>query len=302
MRIQKVPGGAVTHLAYSPDGRTLYTLDSGGWLSAWDTATFAGGRIAHGPWAKANFPRGLYALSDGRLLIRTEEFTLLDSAGTILGRSAPPKLSQHSDAQVRPDGRVYYIGRTTYRTVTGWDAVAQSPVPGFALPDSINLLALLQHFDIAPDGRSVAASFQNDETPVLFTKTESSELRDPVPITGVRTIYGGRFSPDGQTLILFLLYPTRLALWDIASRSVRAGDIKYDPENGPFAFNPAYPLFAVRAIDGAFTVRRLSDGQPVQSLDIPLGKSIPCAAFAPDGLTCAIGGSNKQFAVFDVDI
>ena len=70
MRIQKVPGGAVTHLAYSPDGRRLYTLDSGGWLSAWDTATFAGGRIAHGPWAKTNFPRGLYALADGKLLIR----------------------------------------------------------------------------------------------------------------------------------------------------------------------------------------------------------------------------------------
>ena len=148
----------------------------------------------------------------------------------------------------------------------------------------------------------MAVAFQNDDPPILFTRTETNELRDPVPVTGVRTVYGGRFSPDGQTLVLFLLYPTGLALWDVASRTLRGSEIKYDPENGPFAFNPASPLFAVRAVDGAFTVRRLSDGQPVRSLDIPIGKSIQCAAFAPDGLTCAIGGSNKQFAVFDVDL
>ena len=38
------------------------------------------------------------------------------------------------------------------------------------------------------------------------------------------------------------------------------------------------------------------------SLDFALGKYVTCAAFSPDGLTCAVGGSNKQFAVFDVDI
>jgi hypothetical protein len=175
-------------------------------------------------------------------------------------------------------------------------------VPGFALPDSINRLAPMQHFDIAPDGRSVAVSFQNDDPPILFTRTEGGELRDPVPVAGRRTVYGARFSPDGRTLVLFLLFPTGLALWDVASRTPRGGEIKYDPENGPFAFNPTLPLFAVRAVDGAFTVRRLSDGQPVRSLDFPIGKVIGCAAFAPDGLTCAIGGSNKQFAVFDVDL
>jgi hypothetical protein len=29
---------------------------------------------------------------------------------------------------------------------------------------------------------------------------------------------------------------------------------------------------------------------------------VNCFAFAPDGLTCAVGGSGRQFVVFDVDV
>ena len=32
------------------------------------------------------------------------------------------------------------------------------------------------------------------------------------------------------------------------------------------------------------------------------GGGVDAVAFAPDGLTRAVGGSNKQFAVFDVDM
>ena len=38
-------GGGVTGLAYSPDGRTVYTLDAGGWVTAWDVASRAGKRL-----------------------------------------------------------------------------------------------------------------------------------------------------------------------------------------------------------------------------------------------------------------
>lgn len=33
-----------------------------------------------------------------------------------------------------------------------------------------------------------------------------------------------------------------------------------------------------------------------------VGKRVTCAAFSPDGLTCVVGRSNKQFAVFDIDV
>jgi hypothetical protein len=56
----------------------------------------------------------------------------------------------------------------------------------------------------------------------------------------------------------------------------------------------------------------LETGEELRTLDFDAGKPPPqqslrfspvtCAAFSPDGLTCAVGGSNKQFAVFDVDV
>jgi hypothetical protein len=40
----------------------------------------------------------------------------------------------------------------------------------------------------------------------------------------------------------------------------------------------------------------------VRSFDFEQGSRVRCACFAPDGLTCAVGGSNGRFTVFDVDL
>src|SRR5262245_23499692 len=135
MWIQKVPGGGVSHLAYSPDGRLLYTLDNGGWLTAWDVATHAGLRIAHGQWSRAFFPRGLYPLADGRLLIRTASFFLCDAASEPRNSPAPTGLGHHDYAQIRADGRVYYLGST--KTIFLWDLAADRPKLAFTLPETV---------------------------------------------------------------------------------------------------------------------------------------------------------------------
>jgi WD40 repeat protein len=68
------------------------------------------------------------------------------------------------------------------------------------------------------------------------------------------------------------------------------------------AFHPTAPVFAAMNARRELTLYRLDTGEAVRSFDFGIGWAINCIAFSPDGLTCAVGGSNKQFAVFDVDL
>jgi WD40 repeat protein len=300
MWVQKVPGGGVDALAFAPDGRTLYTLDGGGWLTAWDVAARAGRRLAHGLYRRYDLAR-LYVLADGRVVVRADAFSVLDPAGVLLRQSEPPGLGNNSYAHVRPDGRVYY-SRDRQRSAAAWNLGTGAPEPGFDVPDEVPLLSFVRNFELSPDGRSVVVVLDHHGPAVLFGLADDRTLRDLVPVAGVGPVHRARFSPDGHTLVTTTVTPARLAVWDIPTRTVRAKGVAFSPTRGLFAFNPVYPLFAALREDEALAVWRLEDGRPVRALDFALGRYVRCVAFSPDGLTCAVGGSNKQFAVFDVDL
>src|SRR5215468_4799895 len=67
MWIQKVAGGGVRALTYSPDGATLYTIDTSGRITAWDVAARTGQKIAQDNRLSYTSCR-LYALADGKRL------------------------------------------------------------------------------------------------------------------------------------------------------------------------------------------------------------------------------------------
>jgi hypothetical protein len=67
------------------------------------------------------------------------------------------------------------------------------------------------------------------------------------------------------------------------------------------AFHPTAPMFAAVKSRRELTLFRLDTGEIVRSFDFGIG-FVESVCFSPDGLTCAVGGSNKQFAVFDVDL
>ena len=93
-----------------------------------------------------------------------------------------------------------------------------------------------------------------------------------------------------------------MQVWDVPSRSVRAEHVTGVQTDKVLAFHPTAPLFASLNPNKELTLFSLETGAPVRSLDFALGRFVQCVAFAPDGLTCAVGGSNRQFAVFDVDV
>jgi WD40 repeat protein len=316
MWIQKLRGG-VQHLAYSLDGRFLYTLDTGGVLTIWDVATHTGMPTATAMYCRGNYPRGLHPLADGRILIRNErfpvievdgdfvstQFVLIDQSGNVSASDGPPGLN-NAFAQINRHGRTYYLD-PTQRTILGCDLGSRTPKPVFTPPDGEGLPTRISRFDWSNDGTSLVVMFGGGPL-VVFERTAGGKSYDATPIEGEPLAIRVCMSPDGKTVIVFsgrgIGNFLRFSLWDVPTRSVRVRGVECSLPWGLFAFNPVYPLFALCQQDGTLAIWDTDDGRPVRSLDFALGRSVRSAAFSPDGLTCAVGGSNKQFAVFDVDM
>ncbi|HJZ60123.1 MAG TPA: hypothetical protein VKE74_34595 [Gemmataceae bacterium] len=132
----------------------------------------------------------------------------------------------------------------------------------------------------------------------MYDRGECREFARFEPQTAPSRVDAIQFSPDGDTLVLFA--GDRAQLWDVSSQSVCVGQIVCS--HSVFAFHPTAPVFASLNPDRVLTLFGLQTGQPIRSLDFALGRAVRCVAFAPDGLTCAVGGSNKKFVVFDVDV
>ncbi len=304
MWIQKTRG-SVSHLAYSLDGRFLYTLDSSEKLTAWDVASHTDTRIAEGLSLNPDTARGITPLTDNRLLVRTERFTVLDNAGKVRQKFNPSGLDPKGYAQIHNDGRVSFVKmEERRRTIVQCELGADSPKPVYTLPQSVDERAQISRFEWSHDEKSLVLLFTGYvvDGKVNQGQTCIVEQHDLIPVTDSWGTYRVKFSPDGRTLIVFSNSPEHFALWDVASRSMRVARVECSMPWGLFAFNPVYPLFAACQKDGTLAVWSLADGRPIQSLEFGLGKSLRFVAFSPDGLTCAVAGTNKQFAVFDVEV
>jgi WD40 repeat protein len=60
-------------------------------------------------------------------------------------------------------------------------------------------------------------------------------------------------------------------------------------------------MFAAVSVDRVLTYWSLETGEQIRTVDFALGRYAQCVTFSPDGSRCAVGGSNKQFIVFDVE-
>ena len=110
MWIQKVAG--VTHLAYAPDGRTLYTLASNGALTAWDIAAQTHRKVASISAWSIPIERGIYPLADGQRIVSLDSaWATVFDANTGHDLGGVRRLTQHKTGlrRVTPEGRIFYI-------------------------------------------------------------------------------------------------------------------------------------------------------------------------------------------------
>jgi WD40 repeat protein len=304
MWVEPVPGGSVTALAYTPDGRTLYTQDTGRWYTAWDTSTHVGERRFQYPesidgekgfklYVSNHFPR-MFVSADGRYLVSNLVPPLVWDLQTEELHCEVPKGYEFAGVSMG-------VGRMRVECVTDdwkgircWYFATQKPgdeLHDWPVPGTIKT----HHF--SPDGRSVALLNWNNVVTVCDVESRSAIHSIELP---KQSLQHCRFAPDGNTLVMYM--SDGITIWDLASKSVRVPLVACDKPYWMLAFHPTAPIVAIRRKDGLLALIDLRNGEERRALDFSLGEQVTCAAFSPDGLTCAVGGTNKQFVVFDVDV
>ena len=300
MWIQKIETGAIDLLAYAPNGQTLYTYGFGFGnqnLFAWDVATRTSRQFTNMPtlWDR---PQGIYPLADGKRIVwlHPKFAAILDAKdGRDLG--GVKKLTTHKSGlrYITPNGRLFYLNALA-NEICVWNLRTHKAERERIIPDRRKYYH--RCFDLSRDGRLVAVVNKKREV-IVYDWGKGPELHDPIPLT--EPADDVRFSPDGQTLALYDAKSRRVALWDVTSGNFRATKIQTTFTSELFAFNPTLPVFVGLNPKKKLTLFSTETGGALRSLDFGLGQ-VKCLCFSPDGLTCAVGGSNKQFAVFDVDV
>lgn len=297
MWVQQV-GCGVQALTFARDGRTLYTVDTARRLIAWDTSTRARREVAVGIESHWLTAEHFIELPDGRLVVDClQGFHLVDPVTAAHSRVSPAnRVFGNVCGSVLADGRAFFLrhGRLPVGCV---NLLTGAELPVVELPTASGLYLLC----VAPDGASAFLGW-GGQPRSLFDLTRGVVARGGEDV--VSGIAIPRFAPDRRTVVLLqLVGQPQLTMWDIEQRAARAKPVWWAGGNTVrIAFNPVLPLFAVPHTQNTVAVRSLETGELVRELDFALGKQITALAFAPDGLTCAVGGTNKRFAVFDVDV
>jgi WD40 repeat protein len=107
------------------------------------------------------------------------------------------------------------------------------------------------------------------------------------------------FDPTGE--VLGVAHGTKVDLWRFRDANAPAVELS----------GHKYAVWAVGFLDGGRVVQTASSDGTVRTWDAATGKErtrydfgigkLYCAAFAPDGLTCAAGGDNGQVVLWDAE-
>jgi hypothetical protein len=308
MWIQSVAGGGVEQLAYAPDGRTLYTRDTSGWITAWDIAARTKKRLFQlAPDKPERYNvGGMFTADAGRyLVVQVIDYARVwDVANNVLLPDLPGGCARGRMKPARSGSAVYCIPTTDPATIASFDLATGQPGP------TLDASEPLVDFDFTPGGEQLA----------LLTRGQRVKLLDPVrgqrvnlldPVTGSRTMLAlpnTRFPatkvqvlPDATGLVRVGV--SELTIWDFATAAPRCAPVMCHMLSMVFALHPRAPIFAALNANRHPTLYSLQTGEALRSLDLAIRSAfLQCACFSHDGLTCAFGGSNKQFAVFDVDL
>lgn len=299
----QVAPGAVVRVVFSPDSRTLYTFDAMARIFAWDTTARTGRKIvAHNDPDERGHPT---PTPDGRHLVcySSTHFALRDAAtGRVVRREPFPDEWKPSPIHLSADTRYFSVMGFEGRgfVVRRWDWTAGAP-ERLKWDWPADLPSPLAKHALHPDGRTLAVAGSGGNV-VLFdlaTGAERARLDTPLARHADRL----RFSPSGDRL---LLLGNELGALDAATGRRLWTRKLSDQWPTETAFHPTRPILGLTIYDYRTKYSQTSfvhpdTGEPL-ALPDPGFKGTVSLAFAPDGLTCAIGSAHRQFAVFDLDL
>jgi WD40 repeat protein len=289
------PPERVLAAAFAPDGRSLAVLCTCEVLDP-DESSFREtvGRVR------------CFDLPSGRVRFTTESYrftstTQLVPAGLRTAALTPEQAKAAARAATAralvwtpalafsPDGRTIVSDR--HRKLGAWDANAGTPA---AVPR-----LELDHFTAAvlADGRLRAAGFRGG-LPLLIEANGFKVEHLPTDDTTLLTLFA--LAPDGRTLALQAHPGREIELWEVRPRRLLAFLPGPDEPLLRAVFSPDATLFGTAALDHEVRVWETATGRPRGGYNWKVG-DVTALAFAPDGLTAAVGGSDGVIAVWDVE-
>jgi WD40 repeat protein len=283
-------GVPIRHFAFSPDGRTVATLDDLGCARL--RSAVDGGDLGR-DLAVSGFAQAVAYSPDGRHLAIGRDgpnVVLCDPAGGG-GRPLGIPVRRTSDVRFSPDGRMLAVSSHASHEVILWDIEAGRPRMTLR-----GHTAAVTALAFAPDGRSLASASAGE---VILWDLSPGRPRHRWAGRSI-TIASLAYSPDGR----------QLAAADVYERSVRIRDIwtggevrRIDGGSLPIqsvAYSPDGRLLATVSGDGFATLWGAADGREVRRLD-GRAQYLRRVAFSPDGRTLAATGDDDDIRLWDLE-
>ncbi len=305
--------GGVRALAYAPDGGTLYAVTGAGRVQAWDAGTRAGRELFR--------VDGVDYLAVAVNPVTHDLLVHARSNSTICGYWAwRPGLGRlvnppHGRPWPDPDltGGFNWIsddvlsmsettamafdavGKAIYCLKPGGDRVVREQYTGPAARPSRGFDRLVQaavRLAGTPDGRRIAVATARGT--VVVWDTAADELVAQVKLAGGTRPTAIALSSLGT---LAVALADELRFYDADTGTLTAAAVTARPMTH-VAVSPASDAVVTADGSAAITVWDAA-GRVSSRFDWKVGR-VRALAFAPDGLTCAVGGTARPFAVFDV--
>ena len=284
--------------AFAPDGVTTFTGDDSGRVLAWNRQTGACDELVESQpretrqavWALAPAAGGTRLFVPSSRQIRVLELP----GGKTVGRVRD---TAHLFPRVRnsTDGR-FVVATSSGGSVAIWDAATLERHP---LPGPLGRLTRVAHAAVVgDDSRVLVIGRGQPEAAVWDLRT--GELIHELPVCDIRY-------PERPIAITGRAFAVVDPMWpncDVQVYDLATGDprppIRHDRPVKGLAVHPSGEFLAVTDGTRDVSLWSVTSGTKVTAWNWRIGR-VTAVAFAPDGLTCAVGGAGK-FAVFDVDI
>lgn len=289
MWIRRV-GAEVRNVAYSADGRTVYTVE-GGRVTAWDIAARElTHRFSPSDFGFPSYLSDMQAVGNRYVILGAysrwsacDVVTKKELKGIKIGGYCRP---------VGPDSTSARFVSSNGKLIRECDLATGKTTTVVRVPDRLKKIDL---FAYSPDGQRALLLGRDTRAALVAVETGKAVSAWCPPDYHARHL---QFTATGHPV------------W-VAGSGVHVCDPQ--KRNEPlahytihwpyiFALHPSAPMFAALNGERQLTLFSLDTGAVLRTFDLEIGRRVRCVAFSPDGLTCAVGGSNKQFAVFDVDV
>lgn len=299
MRVFNVPTGGVLSLAYSPCGRYVYSSDNGRWYTRWDLES--GGRVKLFQRAETvtnHFPR-IAVSADGKYLMdNTNPPGVWDLKKGGIFEKCPNEIG-FAGAHMDPEGKKILSLKNDWTGIRWWEFGDPDVVTGEETEWAVNGTIKTFH----TRGDQVAILNWSDEVTVHAWGVGAGKERLLTVTHDVKQIQKAVLTPEFDRI--GLITADAVCFYELRDEQQTPVTVQCERAYWRSAFHPSEPIMACVAKRGDKNVLALMNyvtGGEVRAVDFDLGQDISCVAFSPDGMTCAAGGTNKKFVVFDLDL